>query len=92
MFRQATQQEDETIDEHHTRLRQLSKHCEFETLNLKSRCKLHVCNYRTSTRLRKKALKKSDYLLKDRLFDGRKSETTILVKSVGALEYLRALP
>ena len=29
MFRQVTQQEDETIDEHHTRLRQLSKHCEF---------------------------------------------------------------
>ena len=29
MFRQATQQENETIDEYHTRLRQLSKHCEF---------------------------------------------------------------
>ena len=56
MFRQASQQENITIDKFHTRLRRLAKYCEF-------------------VGLRKKALKESNYSLKDMLIDGRKSET-----------------
>ena len=74
MFRQATQQENETIDEYHTRLRQLSKHCEFADVEFEIKMQI-VCNG-TSSRLRKKALKESDYSLKDMLIDGRKSETS----------------
>ena len=74
MFRQATQQEKETIDEYHTRLRQLSKHCEFADVEFEIKMQI-VCNG-TSSRLRKKALKESDYSLKDMLNDGRKSETS----------------
>ena len=75
MFRQATQQDDETIDEYHTRLRQLSKHCEFADVEFEIKMQI-VCNG-TSSRLGKKALKESDYSLKDMLIDGRKFETSI---------------
>ncbi len=74
MFRQETQQENETIDEYHTRLRQLSKHCEFADVEFGIKMQI-VCNG-TSSRLRKKALKESDYSLKDMLIDGRKCETS----------------
>lgn len=74
MFRQATQQENETIDEFHTRLRQLAKHCDFTDVEFEIKMQI-VCNG-TSSRLRKKALKERDYSLKDMLIDGRKSETS----------------
>ena len=69
MFRQVTQQENETIDEYHTRLRQLSKHCEFADVEYEIKMQI-VCNC-TSSQLRKKALKESDYSLKDMLIDSR---------------------
>ena len=74
MFRQATQQENKTINEYHTCLRQLSKHCEFADVEFEIKMQI-VCNG-TSSRLRKKALKESDYSLKDMLIDGRKYETS----------------
>jgi hypothetical protein len=73
MFRQASQQDNETIDEFHTRLRRLAKHCEFVDVEFEIKMKI-VCNG-SSSRLRKKALKESNYSLKDMLIDGRKSET-----------------
>ena len=73
MFRQASQQDNETIDEFHTRLRRLAKHCEFVDVEFEIKMQI-VCNG-TSSRLRKKALKESNYSLKDMLIDGRKSET-----------------
>ncbi|XP_028411669.1 uncharacterized protein K02A2.6-like [Dendronephthya gigantea] len=75
MFRQAAQQDNETIDEFHTRLRRLAKHCEFTDVEFEIKMQI-VCNG-TSSRLRKKALKESNYSLKDMLIDGRKSETSI---------------
>ena len=73
MFRQASQQDNETIDEFHTRLRRLAKHCKFVDVEFEIKMQI-VCNS-TSSRLRKKALKESNYSLKDMLIDGRKSET-----------------
>jgi hypothetical protein len=68
MFRQASQQDNETIDELHTRLRRLAKHCEFIDVEFEIKMQI-VCNG-TSSRLRKKALKESNYSLKDMLIDG----------------------
>ena len=62
-----------TINEFHTRLRRLAKHCEFVDVEFEIKMQI-VCNG-TSSRLRKKALKESNYSLKDMLIDGRKSET-----------------
>ena len=59
MFRQATQQENETIDDYHTPLRQLSKYCEFAGVEFEIKMQI-VCNG-TSSRLGKKVLKGSDY-------------------------------
>ena len=73
MFRQASQQDNETIDEFHTHLRRLAKQCEFVDVEFEIKMQI-VCNG-TSSRLRKKALKESNYSLKDMLIDGRKSET-----------------
>ena len=73
MFRQASQQDNETIDEFHTLLRRLAKHCEYVDVEFEIKMQI-VCNG-TSSRLRKKALKESNYSLKDMLIDGRKSET-----------------
>ena len=81
MFRQATQQENETIDEYHTHFRQLSKHCEFADVEFEIKMQI-VCNG-TSSRLRKRALKESDYSLKDMLIDGRKSETSNAQQRLG---------
>ena len=58
MFRQASQQDNETIDEFHTRLRRLAKHCEFVDVEFEIKMQI-VCNG-TSSRLRKKALKESN--------------------------------
>ena len=77
MFRQASQQDNETIDEFHTRLRRLAKHCEFVDVEFEIKMQI-VCKMQTagtSSRLRKKALKESNYSLIDMLIDGRKSET-----------------
>ena len=73
-FRQAKQQDNETIDEFHTRLRRLAKHCNFPDVDFEIKMQI-VCNG-TSSRLRKKALKEPDYSLKGMLIDGRKSETS----------------
>jgi hypothetical protein len=53
MFRQASQQDNETINEFHTRLRRLAKHCEFVDVEFDIKMQI-VCNG-TSSRLRKKA-------------------------------------
>ena len=57
-----------------THLRQLSKHCEFTDEEFE--IKMHIVCNGTSSRLRKKALKESDYSLRDMLIDGRKFETS----------------
>ena len=73
-FRQASQREDETIDEFHTRLRQLAKHCDFHDEDFEIKLQI-VCNGKSS-RLRKKALREPELKLQDMIIEGRKSETS----------------
>ena len=74
VFRQATQGKDETIDEFHTRLRGLAKHCDFANPDFE--IKMQIVTNGTSSRLRKKALQDSKYSLADMLIVGRKYETS----------------
>ena len=62
----------ETVDQYHTRLRGLAKYCDFHDTDFEIKMQI-VCN-RTSSRLRKRALRDADYSLKDMLVDGRKAE------------------
>ena len=71
-FRQATQRTEETIDEFHTRLRTLAKHCKFHDEDFEIKMQI-VCNGK-SARLRRKALREPDYKLAEMLIDGRKAE------------------
>ena len=71
-FRQATQMTEETIDEFHTRLRTLAKHCKFHDEDFEIKMQI-VCNGK-SARLRRKALREPDYKLAEMLIDGRKAE------------------
>ena len=74
VFRQATQGKDEGIDEFHTRLRGLAKHCEFADADFE--IKLQIVTNGTSSRLRKKALQDPTYTLTNMLIDGRKYATS----------------
>ena len=61
-FRQAKQQDNETIDEFHTRLRRLAKHCNFPDVDFEIKMQI-VCNG-TSSRLRKKGTERARLFLK----------------------------
>ncbi len=74
LFRQAKQQENETIDAFHTRLRQLAKHCEFHDEDFEIKLQI-VCNGKSS-RIRKNALRQPEIKLADMLIEGRKCETS----------------
>eukprot|EP00795_Rhopilema_esculentum_P004023 gene4023-20191_t len=69
---EATQNTGETIDEFHTRLRTLAKHCKFNDEDFEIKMQI-VCNGK-SARLRRKALREPDSKLADMLIDGRKAE------------------
>ena len=79
LFRQATQQSTESMDEFHTRLRRLAKYCEFTDIDFEIKMQI-VCNG-TSTRIRKRALRDPGYSLKDILIDGRKAQTSAVQAS-----------
>ena len=87
-FRQTIQQAGETIDEFHTRLRTLAKHCEFHDEDFE--IKMQIVCHGTSSRLRKRALKDQTYSLKDMLIDGRKLETSTAQAS-GMAEQVKRL-
>ena len=74
VFREATQLASESIDEFHTRLRALAKHCEFNDADFEIKMQI-VCKG-TSSRLRKKALRDPKYTLSDMLLDGRQTESS----------------
>ena len=74
LFRQASQREDETIDEFHTQLRQLAKHCDFHDEDFEIKLQI-VCDGKSS-RLRKKGLREPELKLQDMIIEGRKSETS----------------
>ena len=71
---QATQDKEESIDEFHTRLRGLGKHCEFADADFE--IKMQIVTNGTSSRLRKKALQDPTYTLANMLIDGRKYATS----------------
>ena len=73
-FREAKQRADETLDEFHTRLRTLAKYCQFHETDFEIKMQI-VCNGK-SNRLRRKALRDSEYNLADMLIDGRKTEVS----------------
>jgi hypothetical protein len=79
-FRQARQNDDESIDTYTTRLRQLSTNCEFtdEDKEIKTQI-IQTC---ISSKLRKYALKSMDLTLSGLLQQGRLEET-VLTQSAG---------
>ena len=71
-FRQAKQEENETLDQYHTRLRTLAKTCAFPDVEFE--IEQQIITAGTSTRIRKKALRDPTYDLKAILLDGRRAE------------------
>ena len=73
-FRQAKQEEGETLDQFHTRLRSLSQTCEFADASLDFEIMLQIVIGGRSSRLRKQALRDPKITLKDLLLEGRRAE------------------
>ncbi|XP_046858634.1 uncharacterized protein K02A2.6-like [Xenia sp. Carnegie-2017] len=73
-FRQAKQVESETIDQFHTRLRSLSKNCEFADVDFEIMVQIVIGG--RSSRVRKQALRDPKYTLKDLLLEARRDETS----------------
>jgi len=73
-FRQAKQEQGESLEKFHTRLRSLAETCEFENPDFEIEEQIIIAG--TSSRIRKNALKDPKYTLKDMLLDGRRSETS----------------
>ncbi len=71
-FRQAKQEENETLDQFHTRLRTLAQTCSFSNVDFE--IEQQIITAGTSTRIRKKALRDPTYDLKAILIDGRRAE------------------
>ena len=71
-FRQTRQEEGETLDEFHTRLRNLSSNCEFTNPDFE--IEQQILTGGSSSKIRRRALRDPDYKLKDMLLDGRRDE------------------
>lgn len=71
-FRKAEQQQDESIDSYHVRLRSLAKYCEFT--NIDAEIKSHIIQTCMSTRLRRRALSEPALTLQQLLDMARSME------------------
>ncbi len=71
-FRQTRQEEGETLDKFHTRLRNLSSNCEFTNADFE--IEQQILTGGSSSKIRRRALRDPDYKLKDMLIDGRRDE------------------
>ena len=71
-FRQAAQEPTETLDQFHTRLRTLSKNCEFKELEFEIEQQIIIGG--KSSKIRKRALRDPKYDLAAMLLDGRRDE------------------
>ena len=71
-FRQTRQEEGETLDKFHTRLRNLSSNCEFTNPDFE--IEQQILTGGSSSKIRRRALRDPDYKLKDMLLDGRRDE------------------
>ena len=73
-FRQVKQEQGESLDKFHTRLRSLVETCEFENPDFDIEEQIIIAG--TSSRICKNVLKDPKYTLKDMLLDSRRSETS----------------
>ena len=71
-FRQSQQGESETIDQFHTRLRTLSKNCEFADVDFEVMVQIVVGG--KSTRVRKQALRNPKLTTKELILEARREE------------------
>eukprot|EP00794_Sanderia_malayensis_P000736 gene736-biopygen16 len=71
-FRETKQEQQETLDQYHTRLRALSTACEFQDLEFEIEQQIVVGG--VSSRIRKRALRDPAYNLQQMLLDGRREE------------------
>ena len=71
-FRQTRQEEGETLDKFHTRLRNLSSTCEFTNPDFE--IEQQILTGGSSSKIRRRALRDPEYKLKDMLLDGRRDE------------------
>jgi hypothetical protein len=71
-FRQAKQETNETLDQFHTWLQVLAQTCSFNDADFEIEQQIIINGI--SSRIRKKALRESDYDLKQILLDGRRAE------------------
>ena len=71
-FREAKQEQSETLDQFHTRLRKLAQTCAFDDVDFEVEQQIIMAG--SSSRIRKKALRDPEYKLRDILLDGRRDE------------------
>ena len=71
-FRQATQENNETLDQFHTRLRTLAQTCEFHDTDFEIEEQIIIGG--TSSKIRKRALRDPSFDLKAMLLEGRRDE------------------
>ena len=71
-FREAKQNQDETLDQFHTRLRTLSQACEFTDVDFE--IEQQFITGGISSKFRRKALRDPKYDLKQMILDGRRDE------------------
>ena len=73
-FRQTKQNQEESLDQYHTRLRTLAQNYELAEDNLEFKIEEENLIRGTSSRIRKRASRDPKYTLKDMLVDGRRDE------------------
>ncbi|XP_065067305.1 uncharacterized protein K02A2.6-like [Rhopilema esculentum] len=80
-FRQATQAQQETLDQFHTRLRTMAHMCEFHDVEFEIEEQIIIGG--TSSKIRKRALRDPNFDLKAMLLEGRRDEqSTLQVKEI----------
>ena len=75
-FRQATQEQTETLDQFHTRLRTMAQTCEFHDAEFEIEEQIIIGG--TSSKIRKRALRDPNFDLKAMLLEGRRDEQSTL--------------
>ena len=71
-FRQTTQEDNETLDQFHTKLRTMSETCEFADVEFEIKEQIIIGG--NSSKIRKRALHDPTYDLKAMLLEGRRDE------------------
>ncbi len=84
-FRQTTQEDNETLDQFHTRLRTMSETCEFANVDFEIEEQIIIGG--NSSKIRKRALRDPTFDLKAMLLEGRRDEqSTYQAKQIESKE------